>query len=117
MEVMYHKSHNELVEKLYDSLKNLDTYELSRYLHKDFDFRSANLADPIITREEYLARTESVNNANRKAKEGPVKPVLYHDDVKGAYIEMNYPKGAIDIIKVETNGGLITAIRIENIKE
>lgn len=117
MEVMHHKSHDELVEKLYDSLKNLDTYELSRYLHKDLDFRSANLADPIITREEYLARTESVNNANRKAADGPVKPVLCHDDVKGAYIEMNYPKGAIDIIKVETNGGFITAIRIENIKE
>lgn len=113
MEIMRHKTHDELVEILYESIKNLDTRYLGRYLHKDLDFRSENLADLIITRDEYLARTESVNNANRKAKEGPVKPVLCHDDGE-AYIEMAYPKGAVDIIKVETKCGFITAIRIEN---
>ena len=112
--MMYRKTHDELVEDLYESFKNLDASVICRYLHKDLDFRSVNLADPIISRDEYLVITESVNRANRKAKNGPVKPVLCYNDSEGAYIEMKYPKGEIDIVKIETNGGFITAIKIEN---
>ena len=114
MEIMHHKTHDELVNALYDSLKNLDTRYVSSYLHKDLDFRSVNLADPIITREEYLARTEFVNNANKKAKEGPVKSALIYDETDGYYIELLYPNGTVNIVKAETKDGFITAIRIEN---
>ena len=78
------------------------------------DFRSDNLADPIICRQEYLIRSESVNNANKKAKEGPVKPELITDEPGHSYIELHYPKGNVDVVKVDTKGGFITSIRIEN---
>lgn len=115
MEVIRYHNHDELVEILYESFKNLDTRLLAKYLHKDLDFRSVNLADPIITRKEYLIRTEGVNNANKKAKEGPVKAVLVNDEQEGSRIELNYPKGYVDVVRVVTKGGFITAIKIENV--
>ena len=51
--------------------------------------------------------------ANKKAKEGPVKPVLITDEPGCSYIELHYPIGPVDIVKVKTENGFITAIRIE----
>lgn len=116
MDIMTHKNHDELVQVLFNSIQHLDTRVLSLYLHKDLDFRSDNLPDPIITRDEYIARTEQTNNSNRKAKEGPVQPVLHHSEEGGDYIELVYPDGVVDILTAETKAGFITSIRIKNLK-
>lgn len=114
MEILRPRCHDSLVEILYESYLHLDTRVLSMYLHKDLDFRSVALADLIVSRDEYLFRTDSVNSNNRNSKEGPVKPVLCYDDEEGAYIELNYPEGYVDIVKISTEAGFITAITITN---
>lgn len=117
MEIIRHEDHNSLVEVLFNSFKNLDTRLLSRYLHKDLDFRSCSLAEPIITKEDFLVRTESVMRANKKAKEGSVKPELVYDDQNEAMILLKYPEGQEDIVNVQTDSGFITSIIIENKKK
>lgn len=108
-----HLEHDELVKKLFESFDELDTLLVAEYLHKDLDFRSTNIPDPIITRDEYLMRTDKINDNNKKSKDGPVKAVMIEDETEGAMIELRYPTGPIDIVKVKTDGGFITEIRIE----
>ena len=114
MEATVYYDHDELVEILYESFKNLDTRYVAKYLHKDLDFRSVSLIDPIITRKEYLIRTENVNKAIKKTKDWQVKPELITSEAGCSYIELHYPKGNVDVVKVDTKGGFITSIRIEN---
>lgn len=114
MEATVYYDHDELIEILYESFKNLDTRYVAKYLHKDLDFRSVSLIDPIITRKEYLIRTENVNKAIKKTKDWQVKPELITSEAGCSYIELHYPKGNVDVVKVDTKGGFITSIRIEN---
>lgn len=115
MQLMGNYDHNELVEILFESFKKLDTGYLSFFLHKDVDFRSPALHDPIISKAEYLYRTEIINENNRRNKEGPVKPELLKDSDGQAYIRLVYPMGNIDHVNVETSHGLITSIHITNV--
>ena len=112
MEVMRPLSHNRLVEYLFESYEKLDTCDISHYLHKDLDFRSVNLADPCITKEEYIILTDDINERSKKSKEGPEKPVLVHDETEGDYIELHYSSDPVDIMKVQTYAGFITSITI-----
>lgn len=112
MELRPYYNHDDLVEELFESFEKSEVRTLITYLHKDLDFRSHNLPDPLITRDEYLIRTERINNL-RKDKEGPIKPVLLHSPEDGAYIELNYPEGGVDVVKVGTYAGFITSIKID----
>lgn len=115
MQLMGNYAHNELVEIVYESFQKLDTSHLAFFLHKDVDFRSPALRDPIISKAEYLYRTEIINENNRRYKDGPVKPELLKDGNGQAYIQLVYPMGNIDHVEVETSHGLITSIHITNI--
>lgn len=117
MEVEYPLEHDELVKELYDSYENLDTYYIKEYLDKNLVFRSENIDDPIITRDEYLYRSRKVNKANLKSIYGTLKAKLIHDADNGDYIELHYPTGEIDKVEVTTSGGLITSINIVNVKK
>ena len=56
-----------------------------------------------------------MNKAIKKTKDWQVKPELITSDVGHSYIELHYPKGNVNVVKVDTNGGFITSIRIENV--
>ena len=117
MEIVGREDHNSLVEILFNSFKNLNSRLLSCYLHKDLDFRSCSLTDPIITKKDFLVRTENVMRANKKAKKGPVKPELVYDDQNEAMIVLKYPDGQENVVKVQTESGFITSILIEDMKQ
>lgn len=114
MDIVKHQTHETLVNILYETFLKLNTRILERYLHKDLDYRSDNMKDPMITKSEFLERTNTVCQANRVAKEGPLKPVLVCDDDNNLYIELHYPNGALSIVHTDSHNGYITAIRVEN---
>ncbi len=116
MEIMPQFTHDELVKILYNSFKNLSVHPVSRFLHKDLDYRSSNMVDPIITSKEFIARTKWVNEEIKKEKEGYFKPTLVHDSEQGDKIQLEYSSGCVDEARVETRNGLIVAINIINIK-
>ncbi len=113
MEITKQLDHNALVEVLFNSFKDLNTRLLSQYLHKDLDYRSCVLADPIITKEDFLIRTENVMQANKRAKNGPVQPELIYNDQDEAMIILRYSDEPDEIVKVQTESGLITSIEID----
>ena len=55
-----------------------------------------------------------MNKAIKKTKDWQVKPELITSEAGHSYIELHYPKGDVDVVKVGTKGGFITSIRIEN---
>ncbi len=83
------------------------------FLHKDVDFRSPVLPDPIISREEYVFRNEHINKLNKEYKDGPVKPALIIGDDEQPYVELSYPWGEVVNVYAETEHGFITAVMIE----
>ena len=113
MKLMRHLDHDSLVEVLFHSFETLSTTCVAPFLHKDLDFRSVNLAEPMLTREEYLQRTEQINANIRKKGTDCMKPILIHNKAEGSVIELHYKEGDVYIIKAETNGGFITAIKID----
>lgn len=102
--------HNGLVEKLFESYLHKDTRYVCDYLHKDLDFRSCNMIDPCITKEEYIYRTNDVNETI--VKDGTYfKPVLAEGHDGKLYIEMKY-KSTTDFMRIEQKDGLIYKIEI-----
>lgn len=116
MEIMPPCTHEELVEILYESFKNLNIRQLMRYMHKDLDYRSGAIDDPIISREEYMFRTNWVIGEIKKEADGYFKPTLVHDSDQGATIKLEYSSGVIDEVKVETKDSQIIAINVINVK-
>jgi hypothetical protein len=102
--------YNALVEKLYESFLYRDTRYVSDFLHKDLDFRSCNMADLCITKEEYIYRTDDINETI--TNDGShFKPVLTEGHDGRCYIEMQY-KSTTDILRIEEKDGLIYRIEI-----
>ena len=117
MNIVPLNSHDELVNKLYQAYKHLDSMSISKYLHKDLDFRSVNLSDPIITKGEYVARTLDVDKRVKKLDGDHMQPILVCGDNAGSCdIELKYNDGAVDEVRIETECGLIKSIRIESKK-
>ena len=116
MRLLKEYNHEELIEILYDSFKELDTRVLAMYLHKDLDFRSHAIPDPIISRQEYLLRTEVINENNRKYDKGPVVPSIKQDEKGESYVELDYPDGYLDAVRIQSDHGFITEIHITSIK-
>ena len=112
MEATFQMSHNQLLDILFHSCDKLDNRFIEPYIHKDIDFRSPALCDPIICRDDFLKRNEVINQNNRKAPEGRMKPELCHDNDGNAYILLHYPEGDVDQMNVTTHNGFITAINI-----
>ena len=116
MEILPQLTHDELVEILYNSYKNLRLVHLSRYLHKDLDFRSPALADPMISSKEFLARTEAVNERIKKEDNGYLKPTLVTDSEEGSYITLEYSTCEKNEVRVEARDGQIISINITTIR-
>ncbi len=117
MEIMPQFTHDELVKILYNSYKNLSVHQVSRFLHKDLDFRSPALVDPMITSKEFIARTKGVNENIKKEDNGYLNPTLVTDGEEGSYIALEYSTGELDKVRVETRDGQIISISITNIRD
>ena len=115
MELMRHLDHEKLMKVLCRAFDELDTSIIEPYLHKDLDYRSPALADPMITRDEYLSRTDYVNEKLRNTENGRMKAEIVPDDIGGNMIKLTYPDGHVDAMTAETEAGFIKAIKIENL--
>lgn len=115
MEISIRYTHEELMYFLFASFDRLDSGIVAPFLHKDLDYRSNALYDPMITREEFIYRTERIILNNKKEKGGPVRPKLTYDEEDNTIIELHYPNEPSQKVTAQTEGGLITAITIEDL--
>lgn len=106
-----------LTQILYEAFKNLHTFPLCKVLHKNLHYTSSNLADPIITREEFLIYLEGVFELNRNSPDDRLRATHCIDETTGLYyIQLTYPEGIIDRLDFEIHEHLITKINITHVK-
>ena len=64
-----------------------------------------------------MTRTKIINKNIEESDDGRVSPSIKHDDNGEAYIELNYPMGVIDEMRIKCENGLINKIDIKTISD
>ena len=111
--------HFTLVQALGESFRYMNSMVIADRIHKDVDYRSEVLADPIITKTEFIERLDYINGRikeNNNVERLEVDSFL-NNDTNEYYLELTYPKGSVDIIELGAEDGYITSIRVRHKKD